>query len=354
MDDREDGMTQTCIFLGAVRDMTLEENKCLQQTCQKRSIPHVAVRLGPVAEFTSKILSVVAYHHAHRQLWPALQTLLLHHDDADSPSLKKRPQHAISQSNTIPPATHLHFLSIVPFPSTSLTTDLHTRDRSLWRLVRSVVASLWRSKLAGTHDDGHVTNTLTLWFTDGQYLSLQQNELVTLLAEKHQAAPSEFQILNALQDQLLTNGRQASATAILNDILSSSCSAPCVLLDLDNSAGTRCLTNMLYQFSFDEEASETRCGGTAIIIFSMQSAEDSPYCRQAKALFREATQTKEIPTLACSLCETDCQDYEASTITMMQHFCYQGILFPAIQQQLNVSSSSKQEMKPKKTKKKNY
>lgn len=335
--------TQVCVFLGAVRDMTTEEVRCLQQTCQTCKIPQVAVRLGPVPEFTSKILSVVAYHHAHHKLWPALRALL-------NPN-SKRPREAISQS-IVQSTSHLHFVSIVPFPSTKVTTDLQCRDRSLWCLVRCIVVSLWRSRLAGTHDDERmVNNTLTLWFTDGQYLTLQQNELVTLLAEKHQAAPTEFQILQALQDQLLAKSSEPSedsATSILNSILAGS--VPRVLLDLDLAASSSlCLTDLLYQYEPGDETNGTISGGNALILLSMQTTNDVQYCLQAKKLFREASQARDIPILPCSFRETNFQDFEASTITMLQHFCYQGLLFPFIQQQLNLYSS-KQDKKSKKRK----
>jgi hypothetical protein len=336
--------TQVCIFLGAVRDMTWEENKCLQQTCQVLAIPQVAVRLGPVPEFTSKILSVVAYHHAHQMLWPALEILLRSNNNQRNPP--KRPIHVISNTTTLS-NTHLHFVSIVPFPSTAVTTDLNSRDRSLWSLVRTVVTCLWRSRLAGTHEEGHLRNTLTLWFTDTIYLTLPQNELVTVLAEKHQAAPTEFQILQAIQDQLVNNkARTGNASTMVNSILSAS--TPRFLLDMNTSTKSLCLTNLFYQFSHDDDAVNDDCGGTAVVLLAMQSADDK--CREAKALFHEAAQIKKIPVLECSFRETEFQDLEASTITMLQHFCYQGLFFPAIQRHLN-ANPFKQEKKSKKKKK---
>jgi hypothetical protein len=337
--------TQVCIFLGAVRDMTTEENKCLQQTCQALAIPQVAVRLGPVPEFTSKILSVVAYHHAHKRLWPALQTLLNSNNNPRPPP--KRPIHAISNTMTLS-NTHLHFVSIVPTPSTAVTTDLSSRNRSLWCLVRTVVACLWRSRLAGTHEEGHLRNTLTLWFTDNTYLTLPQNELVTVLAEKHQAAPTEFQILQAIQDQLV-KARTGDADTMVNFILSAS--TPRFLLDINTSTKSLCLVNVFYQFSHDDNAVHDDCGGTAIVLLAMQSADDNG--REAKALFHKAAQIKKIPVLECSFRETEFQDVEASTITMVQHFCYQGFFFPAVQQHLNAFSFHHEKKSKKKEKKKN-
>ncbi|GAX15491.1 hypothetical protein FisN_8Lh209 [Fistulifera solaris] len=335
--------TQVCIFLGAVRDMTMEEKKCLQQTCQVVAIPQVTVRLGPVPEFTSKILSVMAYHHAHKMLWPALQTLLHFNNNQRNPL--KRPIHAISNTTTLS-NTHLHFVSIVSFPSTAVTIDLSSRDRSLWCLVRTVVACLWRSRLAGPHEVGHLRNTLTVWFTDNTYLTLPQNELVTVLAEKHQAAPTEFQILQAIQDQLENNkARTADADTMVNSILSAS--PPRFLLDINMAPESLCLTNLFYNFSHDDDdAVNDDCGGTAVVLLAMQSADEN--CREVKALFYEAAQIKKIPVSECSFREIECQDVEASTITMLQHFCYQGLFFPAIQRHLNAISLKKEKKSERK------
>jgi hypothetical protein len=60
--------SQVCLFLGAVRDMYESEHDALRRLCQRISVPLTGIRLGPVPEFTIKILTVVAFHHAHGRL----------------------------------------------------------------------------------------------------------------------------------------------------------------------------------------------------------------------------------------------------------------------------------------------
>jgi transcriptional regulator NrdR family protein len=64
--------------------------------------------------------------------------------------------------------------------------------------------------LVGQGGKSPLTNRLTLVFEDGQAVTFEQDELVTSLAEQHQAAPSENQILKALQAKL----EKISASAV--------------------------------------------------------------------------------------------------------------------------------------------
>ena len=75
---------QVCLFLGAVRDMHPWENRVLSSCCSAAHVPLVRVRLGPVSEFTSKILSVVAHHHARGTLGPALLRLINNQDTKEA------------------------------------------------------------------------------------------------------------------------------------------------------------------------------------------------------------------------------------------------------------------------------
>ena len=59
---------QICLFLGAVRDMSVKENEALEKACRKSSVPLVGIRFGTVPEFTSKILSILAFHH-YKMSW---------------------------------------------------------------------------------------------------------------------------------------------------------------------------------------------------------------------------------------------------------------------------------------------
>ena len=50
------------LFCGAVRDMSDAENASLSNVCEQLKIPLLPCRLGPVPEFTSKIVCVAGYH----------------------------------------------------------------------------------------------------------------------------------------------------------------------------------------------------------------------------------------------------------------------------------------------------
>ena len=186
--------THAFLFLGAVRDMTQAENRTLQAVCQRMNIPSVKVRLGPVAEFTSKILSLVAFHHANDRLLPALRAL----------SSRKRPREEACVIGREP--SSLHF--IVCVQKTAISTELSERDTILWTLVRCVVVALWRSRLVGkaSQESTVLQNRMTLVLSDGKTLSLSQESLVKGMAERHQAAPCEFQILSELAQRLSTTG----------------------------------------------------------------------------------------------------------------------------------------------------
>ena len=176
---------QLCLFLGAVRDMTNEEYDCLPPSTLR-------IRLGPVPEFTSKILSVVAFHHAHQRLIPA--TLRLQR--------AKQQKHS---SACLPKATCLDLPSTFPrfhfvccFPELSeISTALNKRSLALWCLVRCTVAALWRSNVARRKQDNRETTRFTAVLGgSGQHATATESMLFEM-AERHEAAPSEYQVLKA-------------------------------------------------------------------------------------------------------------------------------------------------------------
>lgn len=61
---------EVSVFLGAVRDMSDTEQIALRKVCESMAVPLITIRLGPVAEFTSKILSIVAAHHSRGIIGP--------------------------------------------------------------------------------------------------------------------------------------------------------------------------------------------------------------------------------------------------------------------------------------------
>lgn len=175
------------LFLGAVRDMNDNENQIFTKICKEQQIPTVGIRFGRVPEFTSKILSILAFHHANHKLGQSCLRL--------TGLLKMTTDHALT-----PKQNHgcLHVFSTVPLTSDALSSKLSDRDFVHWSIVRFVVCTLWRSRLVSTNSSLNHTNSLHLLFEDGVFISLQELDFVTRLAEKHHAAPCEFQILQEL------------------------------------------------------------------------------------------------------------------------------------------------------------
>ncbi len=207
------------LFLGAVRDMTSMENDTLATICNKTNIPLIGVRFGTVPEFTSKILSILAFHHAHNVLGGAVRRLLL---DLDIDKQRQRGRveknrtimsngKSLSQKQPRPRfRTCLHVICTVPIPSTHLSTDLKDRDRIHWCLVRVIVCTLWRSRLVSSSSSSSSptsptvdhSNTLCLIFSDRVVVHLSEEGFVQKMAERHQAAPSEYQVLNTLKETM--------------------------------------------------------------------------------------------------------------------------------------------------------
>ena len=216
------------VVLGAVRDMKDDEYEALHAACSALDIPMTGCHLGRTPEFTSKIVTtIVHHHHTMNILVPSLKSLL---DKQNSKGRFNGPLsflfgekeadelRALSTFLTpYPSSTKLHVFCVVPILSSDVTTDLHKRSYILWSIVRICVCTLWRSRLASKSNNGTeevkedilldtqinpLTNSLTLCFLDGMILTIDQSTLVQFLASKHQAAPSEYQILSALCEML--------------------------------------------------------------------------------------------------------------------------------------------------------
>jgi hypothetical protein len=115
----------------------------------------------------------------------------------------------IFSPTTTSPTVSLHYILLLDIASTDLTCELAQRHYSLWCLVRCVVVALWRSKLGGGRksnnkggDNNNVTHQVTICYTNGRFQTLTPELLVLTMAEAHQAAPSEYQILQALLTQI--------------------------------------------------------------------------------------------------------------------------------------------------------
>lgn len=221
------------VVLGAVRDMQNSEYRALDAACTALKIPLTGCHLGKTPEFTSKIITAMVNHHCTMNvLAPAVQTLrdkvylrekskgfMAYFFDKPKDDPEKNMGQSFVFSNS---TTKLHTLCLVPIPTSSVTTDLSRRSHILWSMVRVCVCALWRSRLASnTTEDGEsenitssdnpsapLENVLSFFFSDGVILTINQNTLVKSLASKHQAAPSEYQILNALCEMLDSQNQQ--------------------------------------------------------------------------------------------------------------------------------------------------
>jgi hypothetical protein len=325
---------QVCLFLGAVRDMHPWENRVLSSCCAAAQVPLVRVRLGSVSEFTSKILTVVAHHHAQGTLGPALLKLCSKENDKKAATVDSK------QANQ-----RLHAVCFMPIHSGTLSCDLRQRSRAMWALVRVTVCTLWRSRLA-SNMEGDATgasplvNGLTIVFEDGVDLSLEQDELVKSLAEQHQAAPSEYQILRALckkRDEAVSarvddgEWTLASADALLQRVMQcdDALCLPSFVLDssFDASAGPKHLTASLYS---SEMTNPSASNGQLLLLLRIRDGAGEVAPVERVNLLKEACERRGIPVLRESLMSRAVQDEEAATVTMAQHFIYQGILFPAL------------------------
>ena len=310
-----------CLFLGAVRDMFPFEYEALNKACDRSKIPMAGIRLGTVPEFTSKILSVLSFHHSQGVLAGAIERLV---DPARSPDSTK----------PIVPPSCLHVVCAIPMPSSEVSTDLRDRNRIHWALVRVIVCTLWRSKLmsssasASSHE-----NSLNLVFEDGVVVALHESEFVAALAEQHQAAPCEYQILTALKEKLATasppDGNWSKTLAIQafqNISIASSLPVTCTIsieLDAPNS-----LAESFYSL---ESSNQTRDHAIIIVLDILAPSQQQDKARKIQDYFLRASHKANIPVLRAALVAGACQDREASTIIALQHFCYQSRMFASCQ-----------------------
>ena len=147
------------LFLGAVRDMISDGNTLLESVCDKSKIPLLGIRFGKVPKLTSKILSLLVFHHSNRTLGISLKRLLSGKNktmNIPSTSISTSVQSNkatidTGQMNRVKQQpTCVNIIFTVHKSSTEITVDIEKRDQLYWRLVRVIVCSLWRSKLVST------------------------------------------------------------------------------------------------------------------------------------------------------------------------------------------------------------
>ena len=334
--DEAVGPARLCLFLGAVRDMTNKESVMLTKVCSALNIPLVSFRLGPVPEFTSKILSVVAFHNAVGvlgsavwQMWKRKQNIAKTDSEANM---------AVSGRRL------LHVLCDVPMSSASLTHDLAARSRTLWCLVRLCVCALWRSKLASSSvSTGTPTttleNTLSFVFEDDIILTLDQEDLVKTLAEKHQAAPSEHQILVALcqkRDQVVGENNKTSIKRFLKKSVTDwrnrypqNSSCYCWNISKQNKGTDE---PSLIDCIYSNQSIARRSTSANALIFAHLAMRGDTSAESGNCKYASVFESLGVPVFTSNVIQDNLsiQDAEASAITMLQHFEYQQRLLPAI------------------------
>ncbi|KAI8621710.1 hypothetical protein BC830DRAFT_1163555 [Chytriomyces sp. MP71] len=319
------------LFLGAVRDMTPLEHTILQKVCASTSTPLTCLRLGPIAEFTSKILTIVAFHQAHGTLAPAIHRLL---SSPANPTPRKRVQSTTTISTTDAPTQRLHILCALPIPSMSLTAARASqRSRTLWALVRLTVASLWRSHVArGTvASSAPLTVRLSLLFCDGRALSVSQEGLVKRMAGTHQAAPAEYQVLRALVAERdarempavswMQEGQKNGMDALVEDAG--------VLLDLDGIGDEEMDgAHMVPELYAMQEGVVGKKDARVTVLMKVRGDRDDAATEEVCDVVRTSCERKGVPVVKGRLMpeETVFQDVEAASVTMVQHFMYQDRL----------------------------
>jgi len=384
--DDDNSLLQICLFLGAVRDMRSAETDCLRSVVESRrddrhpnntvSPPPpprrlLQIRLGPTPEFTSKILTVVAFHHAHHRLGPAVQRMMLFQGQQARQATTSVSESLVSSTtDSYPrrPPPFLHFVCLLPISSDDLSADLDDRNRVLWGVVRCTVVALWRSRLAGGRGDGAVVcgNRLTFLFQNGAVLTVDQGELVQSMAEQHQAAPSEYQILTALLQKIkaddaslvartTTGGIDWKATSknILKSLIGKNKDNPpnyAVDFECLDAADTCISTHLFYSKTQAREATTSppltvhQHGSLSVmtVLPLYHSRSDGDGFDESSASLLEdrrrclvrALRKNQIPVVAGrSLVDPgpSCIDREASIITLVQHLSYQRRLFPLLQ-----------------------
>eukprot|EP00439_Symbiodinium_sp_Y106_P023130 s1079_g2.t2 len=191
--------------LGAVRDMTSVELAVVEDAAKEMDLKLVRCRIGSTAEFTSKVVRCVTAAHSHGLVLPSLRSLFA----APSPS-DPEPRKVT--------APMLAFTVLADFLGTAdqVTTDRASRPRMV-PLLQLCVCTLWRSKIGDklASDEGGTCSSklrdvcqtrrmepqLRLLFSDDGDSVLLGTKFVEGLSKSHKAAPTEFQLLEALRDR---------------------------------------------------------------------------------------------------------------------------------------------------------
>ena len=333
------------LFCGAVRDMTEAENASLSNVCEQMKIPLLPCRLGPVPEFTSKIICVAGYHYYQGLLGSGLIKLWERkQNQTQSQEMKNTTHHS---NNNLMHKNLLHTIALVPIDSVSLTPDPSKRCRVHWCLVRLCVCSLYRSKFASTARDA-LDNKLSFIFQDGLTINLDQRDFISSLAEKHQAAPSERQILEELCRRRHNAASPQEEYDGVNQVISSYTPSkndhPGDVFALDFTDKLHNPSNQVMELAYagDEDwSSGDAVDSTLLAILEVRdhSGHTNDKMERIHKRIIDAITRAKIQVMTQSLLLSEAQDCEALTVCMLQHLQYQSKLFGILRHALKTDPS---------------
>jgi hypothetical protein len=328
------------LFCGAVRDMTDAEHDSLSNVCTQMNIPLLPCRLGPIPEFTSKIISVAGYHHYKGLLGHGLIQLW----EKKQKQAQEMPTATQLSRNNISHMRSLHTIAIIPIDSSSLTADPNKRCRVHWCMVRLCVCSLYRSKFASAKSTVNsrieaIENKLSLIFNDGRTITLSQQDFIASLAEKHQAAPSERQILEELcrrrDEAMLQESKDDVNRLITSYTPKNGYHGAAYALDFTQGVElcqrhliSKQVMQLAYSRDCPSENPTANCESTLLAILQVrdQSGDNTKLDKSHKIVL-DAILRANIQVRTQSLLVSEAQDGEALTVIMLQHLDYQAKLF---------------------------
>jgi hypothetical protein len=319
-----DTQAHVVVFLGAVRDMSIMENEILREVCERVQVRLTHVRLGPVPEFTSKILSILAFHQSQYRLYPAIvHRLQTKGEDVEPPGQTK-----LSKRRRLSTVRHeMHVVTGVPFTRAQVSVALHDRKRPLWELIRLIVCTLWRSKVASVgafSETGLTVMYMHILLSDGATVSLTQEKFINEMAEQHQAAPSEYQVLMALCRILMKSNQQElseAATALFSTFAEQKMY---VIQCAAHSRYTKLWRQMLKK-ELDAASMTTRTPHSLVVLLRSTNTNNAINVSH-NALISAVPPSWTILSKEISFCGVGI-DAAAATIVMLQHFLYQNRLW---------------------------
>jgi hypothetical protein len=170
-------------------------------------------------------------------------------------------------------------------------------------------------------------------------LTLEQEDLVKTLAEKHQAAPSEHQILVALcqkRDEVSEQEEFSIKRFVKKSIKNwrKSLEAPedsiCYCVEFSTKSGAADEPSLVDRVYSDLDIHDNNASNE--LIFANLSINSDKAVGLSGSSYASVFEKLDVPVVKASIIPSDnyAQDAEASAITMLQHFQYQQRLVPTL------------------------